>query len=307
MPNLSHSELRKRPERPAIFIRKLKEKELFELTGGKKVVLVYAKGVEKILEKGTSKEIHDLRFIDGKGGIYKITDFVKNADFGGKVAHAGTVHEDAQLESLRAQINAVKLKEARSEITVRVGNRDYKCADVVSTTSKPDPKSDFQLIDVNGKETVWISHKDGKTPKDFQQWGGMSKVFEPIMHNHEESRMFIEDLSRTFPNGLESTWTIARKIIDKALQMRAVYGNQFGGPLGRQNVTLVLQGPVILKKSGSKYIIEAYHTHVNGETIGHMFAPTFMASYRLGRNDSKIKNSRIGISPIGGRPITHMI
>ncbi len=40
---------------------------------------------------------------------------------------------------------------------------------------KGDPKSDLSLRDAGDKELFHISHKDGKTAKSAQQWGGISK------------------------------------------------------------------------------------------------------------------------------------
>jgi hypothetical protein len=305
MANLSPAELRKYDWRPAVFVRKLKEKEPFEVTGGKKVVLVYVKGVETILEKGSSKQLGDLRFTDGKGGVYKLSDFIKNKDFGGKGAGSGTVKEDRALMQLREQIQEAKAKEGRSEIIVRIDGRDYKCADVVSTPGTP--KSDFHLVDADGKETVWMSHKDGKTEKDFQQWGGMSERVEPAIYRHRESQKFIKEMNAMFPTGIPNATTVARKIKDRYLKQMAVYGNEFSKPFSRQNTTLMLQGAVVLKKSGGKYIIDAYHSHVNGDNMEGGYEPVFMAIYKGDRSDFGIKGARVVIAPFGCRKITYMV
>jgi hypothetical protein len=305
MANLSPAELRKYDWRPAVFVKKLKEKDPFEITGGKKVTLVYVKGVEKVLEKGTNKELAELRFTDGKGGVYKLSDFIKNKDFGGKGAGSGTVKEDHVIESLHGQLNSAKKKEGKSEIPIRIAGVTYNVSDVISTPGTP--KSDFHLVDASGKEVVWISHKDGKTEKDFQQWGGISKKVEPLIHNHKETQKFIEEMNSMFPNGIPNSTTVARKIKSREIKMMSVYGNEFGKSFSRQNITLMLQGEVILKKSGSSYTITGYHTHENGEDMTGGYEPVFMAIYKGDRSDVGIKGARVVIAPFGSRKITYMV
>ena len=87
----------------------------------------------------------------------------------------------------------------------------------------------------------------------------------------------------------------------------AVYGNEFGGELSRQNTSLMLQGAVVLKKEGSYYKITAHHTHLNGEEMTGGYEPVFMAIYKGDRSDMGIKGARVVIAPIGCRKITDMV
>lgn len=305
MANLSASEIRKYEYRSEVFIRKIKEKEPFEVTGNKKVVIVGPKNYEKILRNGTNKDLNDMRFGDTKGGVYKLSDFVKNKDFGGKGAGSGTAKEDAALSSLRKQIADALKKEGRPEITVKIDGKNYQVTDAVSTPGTP--KSDFHLVDANGNEVAWISHKDGKTAKDFQQWGGMSRSKEPAIYNHKESQAFINDILNMYPDGLPRATTLARQLKDKKLAGMSIYGNEFGRAFSRQNTTLMLQGEVKLTKKGKFYEITAYHTHFNGEMFNDDYAPVFMAIYKGDRSDFGIKGTRVVISPKGSRKVTSWI
>jgi len=303
---LSGSELRKYSWRPEVFIRKLNEKSQFEVTGGRKVlILTPAKSVEKILRSGTNKDLNDLRFGDDKGSVWKLTDFVKTSEFGGKGTGSGTLKEDAALKDLNDQIKAALVKEGRAEIMVKIGNKLYPCAMAVSTPGTP--KSDFHLVDTNGKEVVWISHKDGSRAKDFQQWGGLSRSKEPKLANHPETKAFIEELLKIYPNGLPNATTIARGIKDKKLKMLSVYGNEYGQPFSRQNTTLMLKGQVKLNKVSNYYTITATHTHVNGEEMKGDYEPIFMAIYKGDRSDFGVKGTRIVIAPAGSRKISGII
>lgn len=306
MANLSYSELRKREsERAYIFVKKLEEKTPFELKNGKKVTAKLQRGVKDILLRGTKQQVESLVFSDDKGNTFKVGDVVKNKEFGGKGVGSGTAKEDAALSDLRKQILETKKKIGKSVIPIRVGNKTYQVFDVVSTPGTP--KSDFHLVDIDGKEIVWISHKDGKTEKDFQQWGGMSQKAEPLIFSHRESQKFVNDMLGMFPKGIPAATTVARKIKSKELKMMSIYGNEFGKAYSRQNVSLMLQGNVSLIKKGNYYIIEAYHTHLNGEDMTGGYEPVFMAIYKGDRSDMGIKGARVVIAPFGCRKITQMV
>lgn len=302
MAQLSASEIRKYDYRAEVVITKIKEKSPFEVKGNKKVTLTMPKNGEFVLRNGTNLELSNLRFSDSTGFIWKLTDFVKTKEFGGKGEGSGTVKEDFALAELRKQINEAKKKEGKAEIHVKIANVIYKVADAVSTPGTP--KSDFHLVDIDGKEIAWISHKDGKTAKDFQQWGGVSQRVEPKIYQHVETQKFIKDILNTYPNGLPNATTVARKIKDSKLKMQSVYGNEYGGMFSRQNTTLMLQGSVVLKKTAGIYGIEAYHTHVNGDDMIGLYEPVFMAIYKGDRSDFGIRGTRVVISPYGSRKIT---
>lgn len=305
MAQLSASELRKYDWRPEVFIKKIKDKSPFEVSGGRKVTLVMPRNGERILRTGSNQELNAIRFADNKGNIFKLSDFVKNQDFGGKGERGGTVKEDIALSSLRNQINEAKKKQKSITINVKIGSKTYKVFDAASTPGTP--KSDFHLLDANGKEIVWISHKDGRTERDFQQWGGMSQRSEPLIYSHPEVQKFIEDLKDLYPNGLPNATTLARKIKDKKLKNMSVYGNEYGGQFSRQNVTITLQGEINLQQSGKSYNLTAYHTHLNGDDLQGGYEPCFMAIYKGDRSDFGIRGTRIVIAPIGCRKITNFI
>jgi hypothetical protein len=322
MASLSAAELRKYDWRPAIFVKKLKEKSKFELLDGRKVTLKLMPGVEDVLYHGTMRELQELRFTDGKKNVYKLTDFLKNAEFGGKGPGGSTKKQDMQLASIRQQIQTLKekkelaslrqqidnakVKERAATIKMRVGQKIYDIFDAATTPGTP--KSDFHLLDINLKECVWISHKDGKTARDFQQWGGLSNKHEPEIFVHPETQQFIADLKGLFPTQMTPATTVVRFIKDPKLRAMAVYGNQYGKTtFNKQNVNIVLQGDIKLKKSGSSYYMDATNVHLNGEEMTGPYEPVFMAVYKGDRSDFGIGGARIGIAPIGSRKINEVI
>ena len=73
---------------------------------------------------------------------------------------------------------------------------------------------------------------------------------------------FLNDLKSDYPDGLPRATTLYRHIADKTLKMMSVYGNQFPTRReGRQNCSILLQGPVRLNKIGSNYQLSSNHVH----------------------------------------------
>ena len=303
MANLSSTELLKpgREYRAGVIIKKLQEGSFFEVSGNKKVTFYKNKEAIKLLEKGNKVSYDAVRFLANDGNTYKISDIIKTNEFGGKGEGSGTAKEDAQLSSLRQQIATAKKELKSATIPVKIKNKIYHITDAASTSGTP--KSDFHLLDINGKEVVWISHKDGSGPKDFQQWGGISEKKEPKIFIHPETKRFISDLKKMYPKGLPPATSLNRKIKDKNLKMLSVYGNNFDSKiLGQQNVTILLQGPVKLVKSTSNYTLSATNVHYNGDNIDNGgFEPVFMAIYKGDRSDAGVAGTRIVIMPIQGR------
>ena len=298
MSNLGGKELYKYEWRAELFLKKYKNNKEFELTSGKHVVFQKNKAVIDIVTR--RQPTTGVKLLGKDGVEYQFKDLKKNVEFGGRGEGSGTAKEDKELESLINQIDAAKAAEASTTIKVKVAGKTYKVFTAVSTPGTP--KSDFHLVDENGKEVVWISHKDGKTAKDFQQWGGISQTKEPTVFKHKETQKFVEDLKKMYPDGLPRATTLYRKIKDKHLKMLSVYGNAYGGALGRQNTSILLQGPVKLVKKGANYELSANHVHFNGDSVdADGFEPVLMAIYKGDRSDAGVKGTRIVISPIGGR------
>jgi len=304
MASLSPAELKKRPWRVGVFIDKLKNESQFELVNKKKVKLIHIPKQEKILERLNSAELRKLVFVGTDGMPYKLTDFMKSSEFGGKGEGFGTLKEDRELLSLQKQLEDIRGDINKAEIPIKVDRKIYDVYTAVTTPGTP--KSDFHLVNAEGEELVWISHKDGRTAKDFQQWGGMTAKERPV-HNHREVQDFIKTVQDMYPKGIPNKTTVARKIKDKRLQNYSVYGIDYGKKLGQQNVSLLLQGPVKVLKRGQYYIFNANHVHFNGEQMKGGFEPVMMAIYKGDRNNFGVKGARFAIQPLESRKITAWI
>lgn len=290
--NLSPSQLFRYPWRVELFLEKYLKEEPFQLMNGSQVELVYSPDIVKLIE---AQRIEDLRkpILHGKDSeVYRLGDLEKTKEFGGRGKGAGTVIEDRQIESFQ---------QYELDKPIKIASTYYSVQSLEKTPGTP--KSDLHFLS-NEKEVVWISHKDGKHPRDFQQFGGLTEA--PII-SEWETRKFIEDIRQYQPNGLQRATTIARKISNDHLKMKSVYGVDYGKQLGRQNVTLVVQGNLELVSNGGFYSINSNSIHVNGEPMLNRYEPVLMCTYRTDRNQFNVANARFSISPIGGKRISMFV
>jgi hypothetical protein len=270
---------------------------LIVFTPKKKDDKEFKNAIEFLRKKATSNQ--KIFISDGKNE-QSLSSLVKNHEFGGKGAGGSLRTEEFAIKQTRESIEEA-IKEYKGPISIKVGRKIYDNIIGVEKTNGT-PKSDFHLIDVTGEAVIWISHKDGSRAKDFQQWGGISERKEPKIFKHKETQKFISDLKNTYPNGLPPATTVYRHIVDKELKMLSVYGNEYGSKLGEQNVSVLLQGPVSLSKTGKNYNLKSNHEHYNGDSVdGDGYDPVLMAIYKGDRSDAGVKGTRIVISPVGGR------
>lgn len=211
----------------------------------------------------------------------------------------GTAKEDAQLASLQKQIQDVLDKENLMELPLKVGNKIYQVAGAATTPGTP--KSDFHLLNLKGDEVVWISHKDGTRATHFQQWSGMSERADRKVAEHPESKAFVQSVKDEVGNVMPRATTLSRLIKDKRLVGLAVYGSDYGSKFGRQNVTVLLQGPVKLTKVGDHYELQSNHTLMNGDAVTGDYAPAFMAIYKGDRSNYNVKGARFAVQPKASR------
>lgn len=230
----------------------------------------------------------------------------KTSEFGGRGAGFSTRDEDTALTQVNDLLD--QMKQGKSEINLVIGDKTVPVAKFVTTPGTP--KSDFHAVDANGNEVAWISHKKGSRASDFGQWGGMSdkemsQVYNTFPEAKEEILAFARDVIKKFPDGaITRATTLARKIKNGKLRAIAVYGNNFGGDRGQQNVDLVIQGDPIFK--GNR-LLATGSAHTNGERLEGDFEPVLMAMYKGDRDNFGVKGARFSIYPAGGRKISGWI
>lgn len=296
--NLSSAELSKpgREWRLEKFMEKYKKQEEFTLVNptGKKIKLVFEEKNYALLKSKRGLDQIIFQSVDGKK--LKLKDFAKTSEFGGLADKRSTTHiEEREVSSIQKQLDEIKKKLKSPTVPIKIKNKIYEVYSIGKTPGTP--KSDFHFYDIEGKEIVWMSHKDGSKPTDFQQWGGISKSV-PNTHNHKETKKFIHDLETNFPDGLIRATNVVKEMEDRILKCKSVYGDDYtnNGKLGRNNVSLVLQGHVKIVNKGKYYIIESTHTHENGDILTGDYEPIFNAQYRSDRG-APVKNARASVWP----------
>lgn len=207
--------------------------------------------------------------------------------------------EAAAMSALQKAVLAA-MSETGGPISIRINGKTIKGVSKVSKTQGT-PKSDFHLADANNKPLIHISHKKGKTPRDFQQWGG---VTEDRIVNHPEVKKFITKCQTLYgeriPAG-ESAYTVIKS---KDLKMMSVFGVNFDkGTIDENRVDVLIQGDPGLKKvsKGSYELTATGHIHFHGDIPSDAFSPVLAVIYKGDRDQFKIKGARFSIYPKGGR------
>ena len=289
---LKHNDLTKRGgARVDVFLKKIKDKEEFLTTKGSVKLKPPPPNKPEFSKAGHKQDFDTER----NGKVKYPNQFFKTPDLGGKGVGFGTRAEDRELAGLRKEIEAMMEKTQSGVLNMFVGKRKVVVAGVASTPGTP--KSDFHLLDDKGEEVAWISHKDGRGPGDFQQYGGLAhKVFQ----NNKEVRAFMEALQNEYPDGMKRGDSAKRELKDRKVINQSVWGVDYGGARGRNNVDEFHQGPMKIKKAGADtYKIVSRHSDTNGSIPKGGYKAIFYARYTGDRNARiagiNFKNSRVGV------------
>jgi len=188
-------------------------------------------------------------------------------------------------------------------------------------------KSDFVLKNALGRGVVYISHKDGDGPNAFGQYGGVSEVAGNIqdaslIYNNPEVQAYLTKLYRLYDDAVNGSRSIRNNpfsaegrlmtavsipVQSSTLINQSVYGPDFGGSFGPDNVHLIGQGSFIfnplINSDGDIYFRLSFsgHMSLNGQ-ISKDFAndasgyrATIITTYRGGRPTQ---------TPLGTVPLT---
>lgn len=301
---LKHSDLTKRGgDRLKVFLDKVNKGDPFLTTQGN--VIIDKKSFKDVTKKkpfdskGFNAQFNGI-LDKGKTTVQYPRDFYKTPEFGGKGVGAGTAAEDMHLREFQKELANVMKKAKVATIDMIVGKRRIK--NVVAMDSTPGvPKADFHLLDLDGNEVAWISHKAGKSSKDFQQYGG---VTHPVIQQSKEVQKFIEDIRDIRPEGLDRGESFWREVKETKVIHQSIWGIDYGKKRGRNNVDEFHQGLMKLKKSGKSYKIVSTHYANNGEEPKGEYDAYYVARYQGARGQFGIENVRLGVFPKGQKPKT---
>jgi hypothetical protein len=282
-----------------ILFNKIESGAPFDMVNGEQVVLKFNKpeygplfnnsDVESLKSISKTNINAFPFFVDKDGQIYSIGDLLKTKDFGGKGEGSGTRVEDIALADV-----AKKIQELGSiDVKLSENGKIYKSI-IEANTVNGTPKADFTFDNETGP-IVFISHKDGKGPKDFQQYSGFQGL-----SDHPEVKSFVDAVKAKTGGELKSGESFRRKIKDSSIKLKAVYGlDQKVGDYGVNNCQVILQGPIELKldSSDNAYLVEANHKVINPNLPVGDYEPYMYVTFRSDRNNEGVKNARFGTYP----------
>jgi hypothetical protein len=149
-----------------------------------------------------------------------------------------------------------------NSITLRIKGKDYNnVAGLVG--GKGFAKADFVIVNMDGEEIGFLSHKKGDDAKSFQQYGGISKRAGDDIHNHKEVRKFHTTLTTLLEKSKDNSGddfskilnsfpkpetkkdynSVYQKIEDDDLKKKAIFGKNNGSvKKGMDNVDFFIQG-----------------------------------------------------------------
>lgn len=271
-------------------------------TDGNEVILKFAseeyadlfknrdlQGIKKVAGNGVNTFPF---FLDSQNNSITLNDLLKTPDFGGKGAGSGTVVEDENLYILKKKLNNLIGAEGGT-IRVVVGNKTFEIAG--AETQSGMPKSDFNLLDSQGKPVIFISHKKaggkGATADDFIRWSGYT-----MYADHPEVSAFNNALVKFLQDnnleGLPNASRFIAPINDKELIRKLIYGPEYGGENSKGNVNIIIQGEVEFENIGeNKYRLTGEHTLLPPNTPEGEYTPYLTAGYRGDRKMFGIQNN----------------
>lgn len=222
----------------------------------------------------------------------------------------------AEQEATESLIKLIKdaTEQEGKPITIKIGRYSIEnCVSAGADQIKGDPKADIAILDNNGREVGFISHKKEGGAKAFQQYGGISKSAGNVIYNDPIVKQFVKDLeqqmnlqfgSKKAKTGFSAFRYIPDTKAGKSLVARSVYGPNWknGSSFDRQSVHCIGQGsPILTRQTNGAYALTfSESTHMANE-IDWAFSGDYRAvlavTYRAGR---KVESAGITLSDLRG-------
>lgn len=154
------------------------------------------------------------------------------------------------------------------------------------------PKADFAFVDKGGTQIYFISHKDGTTAGDFQQYGGLTDVYGPAWDMLSPTiAKKIQKVTRTTDFSNTDIPSVKKDLKNTGpegqIKKLAVYGRDYNTrEQGIQNVSAMIQGEITFTPSPGQpgtYDLHAAHILLNGEAPDGPYDPAIVLRYTGGR------------------------
>ena len=305
---LKITDLRKDENRVIVFLKKIENGEEF-ITVSKGTVKIPKTeyGKVKLFMTADGKFPANGSSIDvktSKGTVNIPKGFLKTGEFGGKGQGSGLAAETLAMNYFNENLNNILAKVGVPYIKIKINGRTVKCAQMVKTEGTykgREPKSDMSLVDEKGTPVAYISHKAGRTAKDYQQYGGLSY---PQYANNKDIKSFMTAVLQQRPDGLKSGDSFYRPVKDKILVFDAMYGPEYSSNVASiSNVDEFHLGNMELTGRGQgPYVINSVHKGTNGDMPDGEFEAVFFIRFQDRRGDARaggvtVGNARVGIFP----------
>jgi len=199
-------------------------------------------------------------------------------------------------------INA--MMENGGPITIKMKNRRVEGIVGVAKTNGT-PKSDFHCVDTNNKPLIFISHKKGSKPTDFQQWGGLT---EKEIASNSYVKKFEAIVKEVYGDAIPSGESLMAELPftkdANNLKLMSVYGvDAPNRNPGINCVDVLIQGDPSLTKIGKNVyeFTSTGHIHYIPDIPSGLFEPVLAFVYKGDRTNLGVKGGRASIYPKGGR------
>lgn len=292
-----------REKRSVNFVNKILKGDTFVLMNEKHILLKNDPTTIEVFQMSVAtkntKNLQTMTFMGTDRKPYKIKEFAKVPEFGGRGKGSGTTKEEHALTDIREQIERTLFNEGVSAIPIRIGNRTALVTGARTTPGSP--KSDFEFVDPDDKTAFWISHKAGKVAKDFQQYGGLIEL-DPSGSKYPEVKAFIAEIHKRVPTGaLGPAETYFRSIKDTKIANLSLFGKNYqSGPAnGIHNIDVLMQGDLKLVKNGRIYTITCHHSTLRGTIPMDTYHPCLFVRVDNSRTQYGVRNARFMIASRG--------
>jgi hypothetical protein len=235
--------------------------------------------------------------------------------------------EEAAIRDLNKIFKALVKKQGPINIKVKGSKRIFNnCVGVRNVSEqvhipgigKREAKSDFNIIDADGNDVIFISHKKTGGAKAFQQYGGTTpaagstKMKEEtngpsewagnVIEQHKEVQSFLGQVARRYDNAGGTLPNPMYKIIkDKHLIMMSVFGPEYkaNGPqnFSIDNVNVIGQGKPVLSPTntsdwsspiGNLYILTfTDHMVISGDSRNQFMSGDYAAVLGVRKENKK--------------------
>jgi hypothetical protein len=291
------------PDAPRVesFVQKIINGIPFELHKGGTIIIKkdhdLINSFKKAVAESNKALLKAMQFPATDGKNYVLTDLAKSGEFGGKGKGSGTVAEDAELARLKQKLQNILNDELVPYVFIKLGQRMEKVAAVESTPGTP--KSDFHMLDDEGKEVFWLSHKKGTKANDFQQYGGMIEV-----QADPDVTQFAKDVSARLGNikKLPPKTAYRRKVASASVRMKSLFGKDFKRSKAdsRQNIDVLFQGAINFQRQGKKdnipiYTISSNHTILHAQEATGDYEPYYYVRPEQAKTQFGITGARFFI------------